>query len=580
MLHANEANRSPERCIAAMSPELTGIAERFADLVDMPLANEAKDSSYSNVWAMLVLAKDWSPRVARILRGGNDRISAPGLILAIDEADAERQVDRWIEAASQPVKPAMTSLEFRISEPGDIRPAGPGQLIAGNATSGPVLRALFSAGADVVRIATHGDGLDASLGQAGPLCALAGRRPEVLSNLEGPLPACLAQARCYRMDCDVEEALDSGHLVSPSEVNARVVILDTCSGSHFSTASFDGSLSLAMSLLAGPNPPVVITRSGISFGYAEADRQLMEDLRKGATIGEAVARYNVSKEPQRIGRDYLIIGNPAVRVASPSGVVSTHNAEMTVRLRDPALPVRSGRGKKVPVNSRSSWLANIAARACESSELKRLDTATRAKLKALANTLQRSGLHGNGKSVSPVAIERSQASLIRLVPLLGRDALTDLWEAQAGMHLHRFGKCAACGALEMTFHARISKAEDRTLVICEACGLIADRPASWPKSQVLAVTGNGTVVIPKLLRAPDTVMSLYAYDMRPAKLLENRPFAKTVRLPLPAASGPFQIGYWLYRDGAIAVHYSRVYLDKETEAGGRWVVPKCSPTQV
>ncbi len=327
-----------------------------------------------------------------------------------------------------------------------------------------------------------------------------------------------------------------------------------------------------MAFTGAEEQPTVVTRAGLGIGTPNSDESLIEDLQRGLSVGEAVARYNSTIEARALDRRYLILGNPNVYAAAPSSPRSHSPADAAVLgsalLPTVKLPCRTARR---PLRRRFAWLANLALRGLETSAAARIEPEQRRALYTVATAFARMARAETHRSP-----ERTGRALLTLIPLLGRHALTDLWEDKAEIRLVGRGDCHDCRGEESRFFCRIAEGEDRTITICQSCGITQDRPAASPSLPLLHITADGRLGPLPEARAASRALSLYAYDQEPSRIVTSMGRSRFCLLPPPRAEGPVQIGLWEYAAGTLAVRYRRVYVRLSGDEVVGWLRPRDS----
>lgn len=191
---------------------------------------------------------------------------------------------------------------------------GPRLLVGDDVAVG--LRAVLGAGADILRIRGHSDGIDMQL-PGGVLCAVAGRLPQASDSSER-LPACVELNLCHRLNICLADVLAAEQLILPSELKAGLVILDGCHGVVPADGEVSATWSLLLSLVRNPNVHSVLASPDYTVSTAFDRDYLLTCLMQGASIGEAAVSAASHVVPNNGHNDrFLIFGDPKWRPCAP-----------------------------------------------------------------------------------------------------------------------------------------------------------------------------------------------------------------------------------------------------------------------
>ncbi|HFA50717.1 MAG TPA: hypothetical protein ENJ95_17045 [Bacteroidetes bacterium] len=181
----------------------------------------------------------------------------------------------------------------------------------GGNMEGDFLKKKMTGHSDFLLIAkSHSDGMDAIFSPF-VMCSLE-RNLKLLENKKtGNLPGCLANDYCHRLQQPLAEALDSGKLFSPSRINTKLLLFNTCTGILIGSPTIDPKWGYAQELLDNPDIHTLVTSWKIITSDLEKLPSLPLGLQSGKTLGKALAEYNKTTAPVRYG--LAIFGEPNLR---------------------------------------------------------------------------------------------------------------------------------------------------------------------------------------------------------------------------------------------------------------------------
>lgn len=496
------------------------------------------------VWAMALLIGDWTVDMHQTLVDIQSRQEAvPGLLIGVDENDLNRLVDSWFFASScsPPTRPEI--LDFGVEHDFIETNSAPGVSVVGRQIEMSALQAKLARPLDLLRLSTHGDGLDVSLGDAGVLCGLGGRQRT------RQLP-CEANNYCHRLNLGLDTALADARLLDPTDINARVVILDTCSGLLISDQYTDARRGLAARFCQGARPVTVITHVGITFGLPTSDEYLLRQLRRGVSVAMAVGRYNRSIYARSLGRQYIVIGYSDTRITVEYELHSKRDAIL-----------EQGDRNSIPTSLlfHLSWLDQCLQAGSSLAATFGVDDGSQGQARAAIAAASRSVELMEGPCDPELEVS-VRTAILGFIPRLGRSALTDLWEKFARIRRSDVRTCPYCTGHTSIYMATIGPDSARRVQICVACGIIEDCPAYWDTQKLVIHDGK---LCGKTFQTDGEarVVSVHSGDMRPGDILRgNREFGD-VMLP-EGASGVHQIGLWVMKDFEIGVFYARAFRDE------------------
>lgn len=249
-------------------------------------------------------------RLLELLAHAPERDSTTGLIWG---ADATALLHRVLTCAAAVVLPGPLAYR-RIDVLSDIDVPvvdRAGYLQVGSAIEPAALERALELGAGLLGIYAHGDGTTLYSSSKTALCAI-DDAPSFADRDAGP--ACLVDGMCHRLDEPIESARESGRLLHPDAVAARVVVFNTCQGAYVGSHAMDPAWSIFPRLLANPCIGALIATTELSTSsLGDLNRALCEPLAAGVPVGTALAAYAQDEATRRIGHRLMLFGDPHTR---------------------------------------------------------------------------------------------------------------------------------------------------------------------------------------------------------------------------------------------------------------------------
>jgi hypothetical protein len=330
-----------------------------------------------------------------------------------------------------------------------------------------LVREALGAGAGLLNLMTHSDGVDACLGGSTTLCPIEAT-PDWSS---GPAPMCVVRGICHRHSMSLTEATLASFLIRPRDVSARLLVFHTCKGILAADSLVDPHSGLLPRLLDQPRIGAVVTTWEMTLMVQQDLDRVAAPLQQGLPVGEALARFLNVRPVRRRNLRMCLFGDPRLRLPASSRITSR------------TAPTRRDSGDRAFLEAylhhqRSSRLPN-ATRLIQ--EVARY-LAKRRRLRPATDT-----------EGGP-----TREAILNLFCRFGSTPSSD-WNqfARIVASVPSPSPCPQCGALTQTWTMRISgpKGPRRRMVNCPRCGFIHDSPADYPhlelrlQGQVLRLAG-------------------------------------------------------------------------------------------
>lgn len=361
--------------------------------------------------------------------------------------------------------------------------------IIGGESESVLRQSALKLGAKVLRITTHSDGVDLSLGGSQILCSLAKSNIEFNLNEE---PLCISRDWCHRAKEPLVNFLSSENCISPESISAQVLILDSCKGVMAFPSLVSTRASLALRLTLSPNVAVMLATPDFGIGTGIEYDPLCLQIASGQVVGKAVAEY--CRETQN---RVFVFGDPRF--------------------------------------------------ACLTADLSRTPTivtdGSPSESNDICNDLEFAIKLANAKCVSDLNEAIVRVNWIRWIERLIRASDKQDWRSVSRC-------CSGCNSplrsLCLSFGR--STVRDRTVLFCPVCGPIADIPSSQivphfaiENSQFMELKSNGNTL------AGTAVAALWGYSANDIQIVswpkQNAELAVRFRRPAAFPNGLWRIGF-------------------------------------
>jgi len=300
--------------VVGLGLEAKAAGELYAHLTSRTYQHKSRSEEIFDDAPPDILVTTWPNITSSVLQWlySGERRSAPGIVCAGNPEELRRQV--LLAAISSTASPSDHGPAWTgVSPTSECGVGSTGLLqILGKAAPASVVRAAMGAGAGVLAVSSHSDGVDVFLGQSLALCPF---DREVADADRRRAPSCCVRGICHRYSQPTEQIRGTDLVISPDEVRARIALFDVCYGTLAADSIIDSRWALGPRLVANDGIGSFVTTWELALldpGKLEA---LVEDLREGATIGAAVGRFNRSAVSRRTATRLCIFGDPHTRAA-------------------------------------------------------------------------------------------------------------------------------------------------------------------------------------------------------------------------------------------------------------------------
>jgi hypothetical protein len=553
------SERSTDDVVVALGDGVESAAELYAHLTQRAVRYARDLESLRDVRArgVVVTTPEWiDERLLDELYGDVRQESAPGVIWADHPRGLRQQVLRRSAACvfTGPRQQAWIDFSPIQGARWDVDPA---RELLTLADSPARVREGLAAGAGVLHICTHSDGIDADFGSDLVLCPFDAYSAAFDDRRS---PRCWATRFCHRRAQPVAVARSSGALLSPSALRARILVWNVCLGLLHPRGIVGTEWGMTARLIDESILGAVITPLGIVLTNPGVAQALCRDLIGGVPAGAAVARFNRSAAARRIGLRMCLIGEPRLRLQTTPPPAPP---------RRPRIAVRSSFGTAGEADG--SGFLRLFFDHILSYEVDPLASLATAARKAIGEYDQAVAALGDAEAEKGAGPRLRDAALrFLLSPQYSSDDGSWLPLARAIQTEARPRHCPFCRrrAVSILTALGITGASPRRLLVCARCGLVEDAPIRSTAS----FTIDGSIVTLAADRSPQSAAGLalrskhhpdtrgWDWPRRPDGGLAER-----FEIPGPWPIGPMDIYLYHLHGASLAV--------LSTEARGPAAVP-------
>ncbi len=257
------------------------------------------------------------PLIQRLLFSKN-RGQATGIIWGRTRQELRKQILVSSSAATLSASPAFPMLNI----------VGPGIPLTPEALSMEETYDRFSKGVGILCLNAHGDGVAQGLEKGMALCI----QGNPVRGEADPTraPECVYTGFCHRARLEVDVARQSGKLVPPEALAARVVVNVGCHSAFVGTPQIGSEWSAFPRTVVNPRIGAVLAVAELSYLAIEpVQRELIGALTDGISVGQAISRLEEDPQISEAGFRMILFGDPRVR-ALPSDRPSAIRRRVTL----------------------------------------------------------------------------------------------------------------------------------------------------------------------------------------------------------------------------------------------------------
>ncbi|HYE28443.1 MAG TPA: hypothetical protein VEA61_09450 [Allosphingosinicella sp.] len=260
--------------------------------------------------AVVVTAYDQVDETLLDLLYNQSTQDAPGLVFAFPGDDLRRQI--LARAAALRLSPSETQVRRIDLFPLHREGAAGGAAVLDGDSDPQDYRDALAAGAALLTLSTHSDGIDAQLRPGLVLCGLRDDDVDAAADLA---PSCVRTGLCHRRERPIAEARAAGELFDAGDVAAGVFVQDVCWGLYPAPGVQSPRWALSRRLLESFRVGALLTTWEIVGQTAHTCDRLFDELTAGRPLGSALGAFLRSDESVRAGHRLCLVGDPAIRIA-------------------------------------------------------------------------------------------------------------------------------------------------------------------------------------------------------------------------------------------------------------------------
>lgn len=547
----------PDRNVMALGPQASEAARLYCHLTSRSLVEIDVGANLAAFDPPDVLVTLWDNLTVELLDWLYSRDgSAPGIIAAPDVSDLRRQAlirSAALRLRHSEVPRACNLLPLRNDR---LSVVDAGTTIGG-AAERDIRRSALMQGADIMSVMSHSDGVDAFLGSDLTLCA---RRGERAAPIAGPSPLCQITGHCHRHNRPVSDIVESEDVLAPEEVAARILLFDTCFGVMPRGSLVDPRYGLGTRFASSPLIGAFVTPWQLVLTNSDDTLRLQNDMLSGATVGEAVARFNAHPDSRARHGRMCLFGDPEMRISSPISELSsipTVNDQASAAAPDASVCAASEQSshhirENVALLHQSMNIAQQMASGARFTDAARHAASATAVMMSMlsAQTPACRDMHA--------AMDNMRRAVLDYALLRGK--LVECWMPSVTSYEPGASiPCVACDrpAQMITANLRSGRGGQRRLTLCPICGVTEDAP---PDAHLHMSLDKETVRLIGALPAANFCAGLALSASDPALSIplywptdSDGKLSSELVLPPKVPNGPLRISIFLLWDASFVV---------------------------
>ena len=328
------------------------------------------------------------------------------------------------------------------------------------------LLAALGRGAGLLLIYAHSDGIAQELPAGAAFCPRMDPDPR-----RDPrrAPECVYTGDC-RLGVSVAAATESGRLISPSAIAARVVVDVACQAVFVGSQALTAEWASFPAMQANPRIGALVAPAHVFRLTSTIDQEFMSLLKEGTPIGVAIARYDHSETVETLHERLLLFGDPRVRTTA---AVGTPQLIKRNPVRSPARRPHGSERSSVagPSTSRSMEidLFRLIAKIYRAETHKECEQSSA----HLLELIRRAECTRDMSSTEAADHELRIAVLKHLA--LNRGRISDAMEsAVSGYWRDQTEECPICGLKAPRFIVELRSGMARKVFLCISCANVYD----------------------------------------------------------------------------------------------------------
>jgi hypothetical protein len=312
--------------VVCLAPEYIQEARLFAYLTQRSVRlGIASQLSPSPGLVVVMRSSQLTSSVLNALYKTTESTSAPGLLVSSNRLDLRTQILRRALARLSPLFSGPREIRIICGSRG-IR-GSKTQVTLGSQSPKSARIAALGAGAGLLQIISHSDGVDAYLGEGLTLCS----RFDYLDGRASRPPRCVLTNTCHRAMLSrtavksgnfpkveqlmsMQDAIKSGELLSPSHLSATTLVWDVCWGVVDRDFPIHQRWSLGLQLATHAAVGAMVTTWQLEIQNEELIERFSQLVAQGLRLGDVIATINSSPDARRFGNLFCLFGDPFLRL--------------------------------------------------------------------------------------------------------------------------------------------------------------------------------------------------------------------------------------------------------------------------
>lgn len=267
---------------------------------------------------VLAIFSDLTPGLFDAIHNRTITGKAPGILCASSSEQLSKKIKGKLNCIRRSSRPRHSFIDEPLSIT-DILPLSSFKIFQKNhrtilgsdASHLEVERALTS-GADLLRIVTTSDGIDADLGAGKVLCPFdRGFHQPRRSNHR---PLCIDTGFCHRIETSLKALSEAPRVFFACDVRAGILIWHTCSGVMSFSRTIDDHWGIGRRFIDSPGIGALVTTIDCVVASPVNSEKLVRSLIDGRTLADGVTEYARSASEDPLTHRMFIFGDPDTKL--------------------------------------------------------------------------------------------------------------------------------------------------------------------------------------------------------------------------------------------------------------------------
>jgi hypothetical protein len=279
---------------------------------------------FAEIEIVLALFSDLTPDLFDAIHEKTITRKAPGILCASSSEQLSKKIKWKLDCIRRSNRPRGSFIDEPLSIT-DILPLSRFKIFQKNyrtilgsdASLLEVERALTS-GADLLRIVTTSDGIDADLGAGKVLCPFDRRFHQPSRSIH--LPLCIETGFCHRIETSLKGLSETPRIFFACDVRAGILIWDTCSGVMSFSRTIDDHWGMGRRFIDSLGIGALVTTIDCAVVSPANSEKLVRSLIDGRTLADGVTEYARSASEDPLTHRMFIFGDPDTKIDIPQPI--------------------------------------------------------------------------------------------------------------------------------------------------------------------------------------------------------------------------------------------------------------------